>query len=182
MRKHFIIIALLSFSFVLRIEAQEEPKFDTGIGVGLDYGGIGANVNFILSENITIEGFCGYNLLDIAGGGAVNIYLLPKESSRIYRLAVKTMYGYNAIINQSYDADINFSYNHAKIFYGFTFGLVNEFRFGKRKDNGFNIGILVPIRTKEFYTDFKDLEDSGYEVSKPWPVLFSIGYRVEFRK
>ncbi len=79
--------------------------------------------------------------------------------------------------------DIKFTGNWGETFYGFSFGLFNEFRFGHKRKNGINLGIILPIRSEEFNKRYDELVESEYyEVSTVFPVLVSIGFHVEFKR
>ena len=69
-----------------------------------------------------------------------------------------------------------------KIYKGFTVGFGLEFRFGKKKQNGFDMELNVPLRTIDFWDDWNTVKnDPGLEVVQdPLPVAFSIGYHHEF--
>jgi len=86
------------------------------------------------------------------------------------------MYGSNSIIT----ADGIDEYD--KIYKGFTVGLGMEFRFGTKKQNGFDIDLNVPLRTPEFWDDYNRMKnDPRLDVIQgSIPVAFSVGYHYEF--
>ena len=89
-------------------------------------------------------------------------------------MAVKTMYGYNAAINVSNGG------LESKSFYGLSFGLSNELRFGSRKKSGINLDVIIPIRSSDVDDYINELEDAGYGVTALLPIGISIGYHFEF--
>ena len=102
--------------------------------------------------------------------------LIAKTSKHAGRPYLKVMYGCNSAIFVD-GAD---QYN--KVYKGFTLGLGMEFRFGKKKQTGFNLDFNVPLRTGDFWSDWNDLKnDPAVDVvSGPIPVAFSIGFHHEF--
>ncbi|MBU8892347.1 MAG: hypothetical protein KOO66_06180 [Bacteroidales bacterium] len=175
MRK-LILVILTFLIYTNTLNAQENTfnNIDLGLGTGINYGGFGMSLTYVFTPILSIEGHCGYNFVDIVGGGALNIHLVPKNKTKFYSLTWKSMYGYNAIMKNE----------HGKLesFYGVNFGLINEFRFGSKKKNGINIGIIVPLRSEDFKNTYEDMVDSGHEMSDGSPVLISIGFHIETNK
>ena len=178
MRKLILVIfAFLVYTNALNAQENTFYNRDIGVGMGVNYGGFGTSVAYAFTPYISIEGNLGYNLLDIVGGGALNIHLVPKNNKKFYCLTLKGMYGYNAGIITS--KEIELTGNSGKSFYGISFGLINEFRFGSKKDIGINIGIIIPIRSAKFTNSYNGFTESGYDLSTAFPVLLSIGLHVE---
>ena len=176
-----IIVAFVIYTNTLKAQDSTLNYVDTGLGMGLNYGGFGCSIAFAITPYMSIEGNCGFNLLDLVGGGALNIYIIPKNNTKFYSLAIKGMYGYNAALIRTYN-NFGMESRAGESFYGFSFGLINEFRFGRKKSNGINIGIIRPLRTEEFDKSYNDMVDSGYEMTSTYPILVSIGFHVEFKR
>jgi hypothetical protein len=86
------------------------------------------------------------------------------------------MYGINAGMYVEGDNRYN------KTFTGWTPGVGFEFMLGKKRRFGYDIDINVPIRSSE-YQDLISLANNDpniLTISKPWPVLFSYGFHIEF--
>jgi hypothetical protein len=83
------------------------------------------------------------------------------------------MYGYNGVIvvKGGYE-------EFAKTYYGPTIGFGLEFHGRNNPDSFFNLELLLPFRSKEFYDKMDELENnSAIEFkNKVLPVAFSIAY------
>jgi len=57
-----------------------------------------------------------------------------------------------------------------------------EMRFGKKKANGFNVSLMVPVRSNEYSDDVEMLKNNPYieNFTEPLPVTFSMAYHHEF--
>ena len=174
--KKIILIVFIAFLFTGLLKAQDRTfnHFDIGVGMGINYGGFGWSVAFAPIPFVSIEGNCGYNMVEPVGGGAINVYIIPKDNAKTYSMAVKSMYGYNAVL-LTVDGDME-----SKSFYGLSFGLSNELRFGSRKRSGINLDLIIPIRSSDVGDYYDELVDYGYEMSSLFPVAISIGYHFEF--
>ncbi|MFC2152066.1 hypothetical protein ACFLSE_06010 [Bacteroidota bacterium] len=169
-------LALLVILFATHLNAQEKSfnNFDFGAGMGLNYGGFGFNLSVAPIPFISLEGFLGYNFLEPNVGGAVNIHVIPKNNTKTYNLALKSMYGYNTVLI-TLDGDMD-----SKTFYGLSFGISNKLRFGSRKRSGLDLDLLIPIRSKEATDYYDELVDNDYEMTPLSPIAISIGYHFEF--
>jgi hypothetical protein len=66
---------------------------------------------------------------------------------------------------------------------GPSFGIGNEFQFGKSKRIGFNFDINFLIRSQKVFDDFDEINNihtMSTELKDPMPVQISIGYHIEF--
>ncbi len=169
-----VLFTALLFTGVLKAQDRTFNKFDIGMGMGINYGGLGYTMAFAPIPYISIEGSFGYNLVEPVVGGAINVYVIPKDNTKLYSLAVKSMYGYNAAILVA-DGDLE-----SKSFYGFSFGLSNEIRFGKRKRIGINLDLIIPLRSNEVDEYCDELAASGYETADLFPIGMSLGFHFEF--
>jgi hypothetical protein len=170
-----LIIILIAILSVHLVNAQTDyNKFSFGAGIGLNYGGFGANFSFAPIQYLSITAHSGFNLVDLNAGIGANLYLLPR--TKLYRPILKAFYGYNGVILVIGKSEYNKSY------YGPTFGIGNEFRFGKARRHGFDIDLLIPIRPQEFSDDVDEMQNDP-EVSsfnEPSPVAFSLAYHYDF--
>jgi hypothetical protein len=144
-----------------------ESKTTLGLGIGLDYGGLGGQINFQINPKVELFGGLGYNL-DGAGfnvGGKLR--LAPDK--RVCP-TIGAMYGYNGVIVVEGLDDAS------KTYYGPSFGFGLEFK-RHQTDNFWNVGLWLPIRSSEFKDDFDALDKNpDIEISKPLPVAISIAY------
>ena len=143
-----------------------------GIGLGLEYGGIGIQGEYLPSKYVGIFAGAGYNFLDPAFNLGVSAKLLPDNR---FCPTLSIMYGYNAVLKMK-----NFMggvMTDSKSYYGTTIGAGAELKSRKNNKGKLSFGIRVPARSEEFKDKYKKLKDAGYEF-KPdiLPVTFSIGY------
>ncbi|HEY0743417.1 MAG TPA: hypothetical protein VGD40_18240 [Chryseosolibacter sp.] len=181
---------LLSFAFILmalvanaqydpdykkKIQPQQEDEhspFNVGLGIGLDYGVIGAKVAGYPIERLGLFAGAGYNLLGVGYNFGAIGKILPRKRVCPY---VTGMYGINAVIVVVGADEYNESYT------GPTFGGGIELRVGQNQ-NFMNFGLLVPVRSQEFYDDW-DIVNANptIETTDPLPVGLSIGYHFKFQ-
>jgi hypothetical protein len=143
-----------------------------GIGIGLDYGGIGFNIAAYPGKYIGIFGGGGWAL---AGPGYnVGVKLrFDSISSPKASAFVMGMYGYNAAIVVSNAPSAN------KLFYGSTVGLGVDFANRREGRGHWTIALLVPIRDSGVNEYINLLKSSGIKFNNSLlPVTISIGYRL----
>jgi hypothetical protein len=138
-----------------------------GIGIGLDYGGIGAKLNLLPGKALNIFGGIGYNFNGLGYNLGLGIRMAPDKSICPVLLG---MYGYNGVIVIKGGDDFS------KTYYGPSFGLGLEFHGKRKAENFFNLEVLVPIRDSEFHDTLDDLKDLGADVNNVLPFTISIGY------
>jgi hypothetical protein len=150
---------------------------DLGFGLGMDYGGLlGVQLGFTAFKHLTFFGAVGYYYLQAGWNIGIKTLLVAKTSKHAFRPYFKGMYGTHSVILVD-GAD---QYN--KVYNGWTVGIGMELRFGKKKMNGFNFDLNVPLRTTEFWEDYNVMQnDPTISVSVgPMPVAFSLGFHHEF--
>jgi hypothetical protein len=158
-------------------QIQNSNRFDRlslGLGLGLDYGGIGWNLLLYPQKNIGIFG--GLGIVPTAGvgvnGGAKLRFFSDYQKHKIIPYCV-IMYGYNAAIVIK-DAE---EYN--KFFYGPTLGIGIDIKAKQGKKHYWSLALLLPIRGTKVDDYIEDLE-SNHNVefnNKLIPIGISIGYR-----
>jgi len=149
-----------------RIESQ--PKVNIGLGIGLDYGGIGGRVTYLPIKVIGVFAALGYALVDVGYNVGAQFRILPDG-----RLCptVGFMYGYNGVIKIQNASTLD------KIYYGPSLSAGLEIHF-KGKPNYLNIELVVPFRSKEFHDDWdriKQLPNISIQAD-PLPIAISVGY------
>ena len=152
-------------------------SFDFGVGFGLDYGGLlGFQFGIAPVKYVTFFGAVGYYMFQMGWNLGVKALLFPKTTQYPVRPFLKAMYGCNSVIA----ADGTSEYD--KVYKGFSLGVGFEFRFGKKKMNGIDLDLNIPLRTGDFWYDYNTMKnDPRMEVTQePIPVAFSIGYHHEF--
>jgi hypothetical protein len=155
------------------VEDEPESPFNVGIGIGMDYGGLGGKISGFPLKNFGLFAGVGYNLVK-AGynvGGIVRI-LPGKKVCPI----ITGMYGYNAVIV------VQGASQYDKVYYGPTFGGGIELHFGN-KQKFMSFGLLVPIRSQEFYDDWDALKANPgiVDTTDPLPVGISVGYHFKLQ-
>jgi hypothetical protein len=116
--KHYIfILTIILFSSVV-LKAQENPEIliynraTAGLGFGLDYGGIGANVTVYPQKNIGLFAGVGYAFAGLGYNAGVKLRLTPKKRFTPFFTA---MYGYNTAVIVSNNSMYSFD-NLSKLF------------------------------------------------------------------
>jgi len=154
---------------VTLVHAQDEEPNDMavniGIGIGMDYGGIGMRGTFVPVKRLGLFVSAGYNLNSVGVNTGAQL-LFPKNRHAFYLTA---MYGYNAVIIALEPVEQKATY------YGITAGAGFLFKVGS-KGNFWNFELLVPFRNSNFYDDFDTLERVGIDLTEPLPLAFSVGY------
>ncbi len=155
---------------------QEPIPFDRaslGVGLGLDYGGIGLNFTFFPQENIGLFAAYGYAMVGLSFNAGAKYRYIPNKTATVLPYAI-AMYGYNTAIKVKNGE----SYN--KLYYGATVGVGLEFHSKSISRGYWTVAMLVPIRDSdaEQYID-KLKSNPNIEVkNEPWPVVFSVGYKL----
>lgn len=169
-----LLVFVLSSSMIFSQarESQEEvsdnARLNLGIGAGLDYGGFGGRLTVMTSEKFGIFGAVGYNLVGAGFNGGITYKFNPNKRACP---VIGAMYGYNGVIKITDGGEEDETY------YGPSFSVGVEVKSRKKSNNNFwNFELVIPIRPSEFQDDINRLKNSGYEISEPLPIAFSIGY------
>lgn len=155
----------------------DRNKFDLGLGLGIEYSGfLGAQIEYAPISRLGIFASGGFFLVGAGWDVGAKVYIMPKITSKTFRVYATGMYGTNTAI-MIIDAS---EYN--KIYLGPTFGAGIEMRFGKQKVNGLNVALLYPVRSQEYENDIDALNRNPYieSIDEPLPVGISVGYHREF--
>jgi hypothetical protein len=175
--KSLFVVMLCAISFVA--QSQEDSEYDEnyefpetktaninlGVGLGLDYGGIGGKLTFVPTPMIGIFGSIGYNLDGAGYNGGVIFRILPEATVCPY---VSAFYGYNAVLV--------IEGRDSKTYYGPSIGTGIELH-RKNKGRFWNFGVGIPIRSQEYQDDVDEiLQNPNYESTEALPFTLSIGY------
>lgn len=169
------------FLIVIQLNAQDispvseaSTKTTMGLGLGLDYGGIGANMLVYTNKNVGFFGGFGYAMAGIGFNAGTKIRIVSqKHYTDPYFIA---MYGYNAAIK------IKNAEGYNKLFYGPSFGFGLDFRTKQMKRGYWTTALLLPIRSSEVDNYIDDMKNKGVEFNNALPPLaFSIGYRFHMK-
>lgn len=175
------ILALISALFVtIEVFSQDTTsvapaidKVSLGLGMGLDYGGFGANIMVCPSQNVGIFGGLGYAFAGAGFNAGIKLRAVPKTSMKKTSAFGILMYGYNAAIAVTGASQYN------KFFYGPTVGVGIDYRANPVAKGYWSMALLVPIRSSEVNDYIDDLKNNqGVEFKNGLiPIAISIGYR-----
>jgi len=163
--------------FVCHAQKQDSkaanPNFYAGLGLGLDYGGIGFKAEFLPVKNIGIFAGAGANLDKVGLNGGLSLKILPDKKATP---VIMGMYGYNAVLK------VKSPFGNAVIFqktyYGPSLGAGYDIKT-RKKNNKWSIAIIVPFRSQAFEDKYNEYKEAGFEFNPgKTPVLFSIGYNL----
>ncbi|MCG8410264.1 MAG: hypothetical protein MI739_03160 [Bacteroidales bacterium] len=187
MRKISILIAfIIAISFnceannkisTIDSTAQSEPqevkkeqiRVVLALGLGIDYGGIGGKISFLLNDNISLFG--GGGLAIYAPGFNVGGKIRAFAKRKVSPFAI-FMYGYHTIIKWT---------SSSEILNGINTGLGIDINFGNSKSecNCLSIALIIP---NSFADVNKYIEENNIELkTKLPPIRFSIGYQFKYR-
>lgn len=138
------------------IESDYHSVGSVGIGLGLDYGGIGARVTMLPAGPVSFFVGMGSNLADIGVNFGSELKFSPHRRSSGF---VTAMYGYNGVVNST-------------IFYGFSAGLGVKVRAARSDKNYFSTSVLYPFRDPAF-------KIAAGDAFAP-PLLITIGFHIGF--
>jgi hypothetical protein len=156
-------------------------KLETSLGVrlGLDYGGIGANILYYPVNQIGLFGGVGYALAGYGYNFGAKFRLNSKKELPKIDPYLIGMYGYNTAIvvkNASF---------FDKLFYGPTVGFGIDFNPKSVSKKGYwSLALLVPIRSSDVEQYIETLENNNNNIEFQnglLPIGFSIGYRLKFK-
>ena len=157
--------------FISTLSYSQIDKSSAGLGLGLDYGGIGMNLTRYLTKSMGLYAGVGYALADFGFNGGIKFRFIS-ETSRVVPF-LTAMYGYNTAVVVSNAAP----YNYNKMFYGPSVGFGLDFRGRPEKKGYFSFALIVPIRGSEVDSYLNNLRNKGVSIGSPLPISVSIGYR-----
>ena len=169
-----IVCAPLALAAQDYVQPQKPPssnslEWNLGLGLGIDYGGFGAQVQCRPAPPLVMFAGVGYALAGFGYNVGAQGRILPNAKWCPF---VAAMYGYNAVIVVK-GAD---QYNG--IYYGPSVGVGLE---DHRRDNAANFWrfeLILPFRPQEFQDDIDALKKNpAIDIkSEPPPVSFSVAY------
>ncbi|WP_276369111.1 hypothetical protein [Chryseolinea sp. H1M3-3] len=152
---------------------EQHSKLNLGLGIGLDYGGIGGRITFLPTKRLAVFGGIGYALVDFGYNVGAQVRFAPDNK---FCPTFGVMYGYNGVIKVQNAAAYD------KIYYGTSLSGGMEFHFGGRA-NFMNLELVVPFRPKAFHDRWNSLKQQPNIsiAAEPLPIAFSIGYHFTFK-
>jgi hypothetical protein len=156
---------------------EDNSKLHVGLGIGMDYGGVGFKVEYLPVKYVGIFGGLGYNLKDLGVNAGLQFRPLPDKKIQPILMA---MYGYNGVLK--IDGNSNYLQQYgldgiSKTYYGFSAGIGGELKLG-RKGNRLYLGLWLPFRSQEFKDNNDIMKNSPYLDQKTAvsPIAYSIGF------
>lgn len=158
-----------------KMEVGPVPHGGFGVGIGIDYGGLGARGTAFLSPNIDVFLAAGYALAGLGVNGGFIFNLSPTKK---VNPTLSLMYGYNAAIFVRGGPQYN------ELYYGLSLGAGLKFKSGTEHLDYWHVGLILPFRPSNFDDDLANLKKNPAVniFSEPWPVLFSVGYHFGYGK
>jgi hypothetical protein len=145
-------------------------RFSVGMGLGLNYGGIGVNFTTYPQRNVGVFLGVGYALAGMGANAGLKLRL-PSEGKKWYPYFTG-MYGYNAAVKVSGNGNLN------QLFYGSTFGVGLEQNSENQKDILWSFALLVPVRGPEVDNYINALKATGVQFTNTLlPIAISAGFR-----
>lgn len=167
----------------LVVQEPEPPKAEVykedaemasfGLGIGLDYGGIGGRLAVQINPQLGAFIAGGYAFAGFGYNAGLRGRLNPEKK---FNPTLSLMYGYNAalqITGGPPGTDIN------KLYYGPTIGIGFERRLRNLNKDFWQLELLVPIRSSEYDNDIAKYK--SILSSTPVPIAISIGYHWAIR-
>ncbi len=169
------LLFIASTTFGQKFGEKTDANFNIGLGVGIDYGGVGAKANYLLSDNVGVFAGLGFNTLEPAGNvGVYGRFFISKQ----FVPYVIAMYGYNGLIRVS----DNFRYNYS--YYGPSGGIGLEIHT-KSRDFFWTFEVLYPYRP-DFDTDADIVNNDPNVFRSRWvhkyPVIASVGFHFQVHR
>jgi len=143
-----------------------EVDISAGVGIGLDFGGIGGRLTFAPVKNLALFGAIGYNFNGPGYNGGLIVRILPDAKVCPF---ISVMYGYNAVIVVDGWDEMN------KTYYGASVGTGIDLRM--RNGNYWSFEMIIPARSQEYKDAVNFLENNpNISMSEGFPILISVGY------
>lgn len=156
------------------VQPQQPPKsnsmaWNLGLGIGIDYGGFGAQVQCRPAPPLVMFAGGGYVLAGFGYNIGVQGRILPAAKWCPF---VSAMYGYNAVIVVQGASEYN------GLYYGPSVGAGVEVHRRDNPDNFWRFELILPFRPQEFQDDMDALKKNPLIdiKSEPPPFAFSVAF------
>jgi len=158
-------------------QLRNYDQLSLGIGLGLDYGGLGGSLMYYPVRNLGVFGGLGYALIGLGYNAGIKLRFLSKRPDPRATPYLTGMYGYNMAVKVK-DAG---QYN--KFFYGPTFGIGLDTRYKPQRAGYWSFALLVPIRAgvDKYMDDLTNNYGIHFD-SRPPDAAISIGFHFVFHK
>lgn len=170
-----LVLAALCPAQDLGEEALYSPdkKGSLGLGFGTPYGGLGINADVYFFDSVALS--AGVGSFGYTAGYELGIKYFYGSSQKTWRPQLLLFYGINGIILVDRDPEEDIR----EAFPGFTIGLGSQFMFGKKRQHGFDIGVLY-VLSSGMFKRMDELEQQNYLFEEVNRFKFSLGYRYAF--
>lgn len=138
-----------------------------GIGLGIDYGGIGINLQAYLIKHIGVFGGFGFAGYKPSYNAGLKLRFNPEPENSNWVPYFTAMYGYNTVYI------VKNASNYNRIFFGPSVGFGVDIKSTKNKSSFWSVQLIYPIRSKEAV----DYQNYLKQNSILLPITLSIGYR-----
>lgn len=164
--------AILTQDTAIKVNPLKDPYFydkvSLGIGLGMDYGGIGAKLAFYPNKYLGFYLSGGYNLNGLTYNAGVQARLFWQVKNYFIIPYISVGYGYNSVVIAEHLT--------AQEYYGMTFSAGIQYKSEANKDVYYSFGLTYGSETKAALDYIKYLESIGYEFkAKPLPIGISFG-------
>jgi len=163
-----ITFGFLSIVGVQEVSAQENNQVYLGLGLGFDYGGIGAKIEYLPVKNVGVFAGLGYNILGVGWNVGATYKIMPDKKVSVNPMV---FYGYNG------GSQVIGAPEYEMISYGVTAGVNVGIKMGKR-GNKLSAGLFVPFRSQKFMDNY-DAIKNDYRVTlqtELLPIAVGVGY------
>lgn len=179
----FVFLMLLTSCFAFGQANEDKNEYDEnyefpestnlkanlGLGLGLDYGGIGGKLSILPAPNFAISAGFGWNINGLGWNAGLSYLFLPEKKVNPF---ATFMYGYNAVIVvEGLDRE-------NKTYYGPTIG--GGIQLTTKRENFWSFGLMIPFRSAEYRDHIKRLDNNpDIELTPPLPFAISVGYHLQ---
>lgn len=169
--KSLLTIAMIVMAAqVMAQDSGSEKKNSFGVGLGVPYGVLGANVDVNVLPNLNVSAGVGTTVIAGIGYNAGFKYFISPSENK-FRPRVSAYYGINGAAELKGGPS-----NGKKTYRGLSIGGGFQWMWGDRT-SGLDCDIIY-LATSGL--DIDKLKDQGYSVTDPGKIKISIGYRRAF--
>ena len=143
-------------------------KYTFGLGLGLNFGGIGLNVSKYFGTHSSAWCGIGSNLLRVGLSTGIKFHAFSTNYKRPINFYGLIMYGYHGITQK---ADMYFANTKIKTYYGFSFG--GGLDLFQSQYGILSTGVIFPLYSQNFKNDHRFVEYQS--------ILLNIGYIFTFQ-
>lgn len=166
-----ITLIVLSLSTSMAVSQESSKQHSFGIGLGIPYGILGANVDYRIASNLCVSAGIGTTVIAGIGYSAgLKFYFVSPENK--LRPRISAFYGVNSAVEKKGGSDPG-----KESFSGLSIGAGIQWMWGVSRSNGLDFDLFY-LATSGL--DIDKIRDQGYSVSDPGNVTFSVGYRRAF--